>query len=165
MWGKTSRFFWYEYVCSFCYLNECARNDSYFVMFMPSKYSMFLKNRPIARVPFHIIRLVSWNVFESNWPIRICMLFMCGVMHSIHILSVFKIFEISDLQGLMVIEYSYCVWSLIWLGESVDISDAILLNSELLSIYRLYIGMSYIIRISEHSRNVFRVSLGFFFLL
>ena len=51
------------------------------------------------------------------------------------------------------------------LGESVDISDAIILYSEFLCIHRLNIGMSYIIRISEHSRNVFRVSLGVFFLL
>ena len=51
------------------------------------------------------------------------------------------------------------------IGESVDILDAIVLNSELLCIHRLCIGMSDIIPISEHYRNVFRVSLGVFFLL
>ena len=50
------------------------------------------------------------------------------------------------------------------IGKSVDISDAIVLNSELLCIHRLHIGMSYIIQITEHSRNVFRVSLRVFFL-
>ena len=64
-----------------------------------------------------------------------------------------------------VLEFLLHTSIIINIGESVDISDAIVLNSALLCIHRLYIGMSYIIRISEHYRNVFRVSLGVFFLL
>ena len=46
-------------------------------------------------------------------------------------------------------------------GESVDILDAIVLNLGLLCIHGLHISMSYIIRITEHYRNVFRVSSCF----
>ena len=64
-----------------------------------------------------------------------------------------------------VLEFLLQTSIIINIGESVDILDAIVLNSELLCIHRLCIGMSDIIPISEHYRNVFRVSLGVFFLL
>ena len=51
------------------------------------------------------------------------------------------------------------------LGESVDISDATVHYLELFWIHRLYIGMSYTIRISEHSKNDFLGFLGGFLLV